>query len=63
MSWARVERLFLLNRSRIRIFIMNTSVGKLDLFGDVAGNANQQLGELGAGGKVSLAEQIANFHG
>ena len=42
---------------------MNTSVGKTNLFDDIAGETNQHLGELGAGGKVSLAEQIANFHG
>ena len=42
---------------------MNTSVGKTNLFDDIAGETNQQLGELCTGGKVSLAEQIANFHG
>ena len=33
------------------------------LFDDIAGETNQQLGELCRGGKVSLAEQIADFHG
>ena len=42
--------------------MMNTSVGKWGLFGDIAGDANQQIGELGAGGKLAFAEQIADFH-